>query len=534
MAFFKWFKRGKKEENLQEEINNELEQSIEEVENENNEIEDINDNKTEEVKENISDKVEEVKENVSDKVEEVKENISNKVEEVKENISNKVEEVKENVSDKVEEVKENISNKVEEVKENISNKVEEVKENVSDKVEEVKENISDKVEEAKENIIDKIEEVKENISDKVEEVKENISDKVEEVKENISDKIEEAKENIIDKVEEVKENIIKKKEDTTDILEETEEEMKEKEEPKKKGFFAKIKMGLSKTRDSILNRVEQVLSSFTKIDEELFEELEESLIMSDIGVETSIYIMEKVRAIVKVEKIKEVADIKNVIVRVISEILEEETEEFNLKFPSVILIIGVNGVGKTTTIGKLANNYKSQGKKVILAAGDTFRAAAIDQLQVWGDRSGIDVIKHQEGSDPAAVVFDAIQAGKARGADLLICDTAGRLHNKKNLMEELKKIARIVNRENPDAQIETLLVLDATTGQNALQQAKLFSEVSEITGIVLTKLDGTAKGGVVIAIKNELKIPVRFIGVGEGIEDLRPFDAKEFSKALFE
>ena len=310
--------------------------------------------------------------------------------------------------------------------------------------------------------------------------------------------------------------------------------MKEKEEPKKKGFFAKIKMGLSKTRDSILNRVEQVLSSFTKIDEELFEELEESLIMSDIGVETSIYIMEKVRAIVKVEKIKEVADIKNVIVRVISEILEEETEEFNLKSPSVILIIGVNGVGKTTTIGKLANNYKSQGKKVILAAGDTFRAAAIDQLQVWGDRSGIDVIKHQEGSDPAAVVFDAIQAGKARGADLLICDTAGRLHNKKNLMEELKKIARIVNRENPDAQIETLLVLDATTGQNALQQAKLFSEVSEITGIVLTKLDGTAKGGVVIAIKNELKIPVRFIGVGEGIEDLRPFDAKEFSKALFE
>ena len=293
-------------------------------------------------------------------------------------------------------------------------------------------------------------------------------------------------------------------------------------------------MGLSKTRDSILNGVEQVLSSFTKIDEELFEELEESLIMSDIGVETSIHIMSKVREIVKAERIKDVTEVKNVIVRVISEILEEETEEFSLKSPSVILIIGVNGVGKTTTIGKLANNYKKEGKKVILAAGDTFRAAAIDQLQVWGERSGIDVIKHQEGSDPAAVVFDAIQAGKARGADLLICDTAGRLHNKKNLMEELKKIARIVNRENPDAQIETLLVLDATTGQNALQQAKLFSQVSEITGIVLTKLDGTAKGGVVIAIKNELKIPVRFIGVGEGIDDLRPFDAKEFSKALFE
>ena len=293
-------------------------------------------------------------------------------------------------------------------------------------------------------------------------------------------------------------------------------------------------MGLSKTRASILNGVEQVLSSFTKIDEELFEELEESLIMSDIGVETSIYIMNKVREIVKEERIKEVSEIKNVIIRVISNILEEDTQEFSLKSPTVILVIGVNGVGKTTTIGKLANNYKKEGKKVILAAGDTFRAAAIDQLQVWGERSDIDVIKHQEGSDPAAVVFDAIQAGKARGADLLICDTAGRLHNKKNLMEELKKIARIVNRENPDAQIETLLVLDATTGQNALQQAKLFSEVSDITGIVLTKLDGTAKGGVVIAIKNELKIPVRFIGVGEGIEDLRPFDAKEFSKALFE
>lgn len=331
----------------------------------------------------------------------------------------------------------------------------------------------------------------------------------------------------------------KKKQDLLEDLEEKKQKENlqqetEKQENNKKGFFSKIKQGLSKTRDSILNGVEQVLSSFTKIDEELFEELEESLIMSDIGVETSIYIIEKVRQIVKTEKIKDVAQIKDVIVRVICEILEEETQPFSLKSPSVILVIGVNGVGKTTTIGKLSNNFKSDGKKVLLAAGDTFRAAAIDQLQVWGERSGIDVIKHQEGSDPAAVVFDAIQASKARGTDILICDTAGRLHNKKNLMEELKKISRIVNRENPDAQVETLLVLDATTGQNALQQAKLFNEVADITGIVLTKLDGTAKGGVVIAIKNELKIPVRFIGVGEGIEDLRPFDATEFSKALFE
>ena len=403
--------------------------------------------------------------------------------------------------------------------------------------EEAQETESAKEEEAQETETAKEEEIKETESTKEQAEETESTEKQQEIQENNKELIEEIEEQVAE-VAQAMQSLLneqdKKKEDTSGTLEETKEEEEAEEEPKKKGFFAKIKMGLSKTRDSILNGVEQVLSSFSKIDEELFEELEEALIMSDIGVETSIYIMEKVREIVKSEKIKEVEEVKNVIIRVISDILEEETEEFTLKSPSVLLIIGVNGVGKTTTIGKLASNYKNEGKKVILAAGDTFRAAAIDQLQVWGDRSGIDVIKHQEGSDPAAVVFDAIKAGQARGADLLICDTAGRLHNKKNLMEELKKIARIVNRENPDAQVETLLVLDATTGQNALQQAKLFSEVADITGIVLTKLDGTAKGGVVIAIKNELKIPVRFIGVGEGIEDLRPFDAKEFSKALFE
>lgn len=380
-----------------------------------------------------------------------------------------------------------------------------------------------------------IEESNINSQEQIQEIEEE-SEETQEIEDERQEEIQEVEESE-EKTQEIEsEKEVQEIKDEREEIQEVEEVNKQEpeEEPKKKGFFAKIKMGLSKTRASILNGVEQVLSSFTKIDEELFEELEESLIMSDIGVETSIYIMNKVREIVKEERIKEVSEIKNVIIRVISNILEEDTQEFSLKSPTVILVIGVNGVGKTTTIGKLANNYKKEGKKVILAAGDTFRAAAIDQLQVWGERSDIDVIKHQEGSDPAAVVFDAIQAGKARGADLLICDTAGRLHNKKNLMEELKKIARIVNRENPDAQIETLLVLDATTGQNALQQAKLFSEVSDITGIVLTKLDGTAKGGVVIAIKNELKIPVRFIGVGEGIEDLRPFDAKEFSKALFE
>ena len=396
-------------------------------------------------------------------------------------------------------------------------------------IEDISEKETQEVEDIGEEEIQEVEDISEEEMQEVEDISEEEIQEVEDISEEETQEIEDISEEEQD-IEKFKD--IKKKEDILNTLEEKKEEEAE-EEPKKKGFFAKIKMGLSKTRDSILNGVEQVLSSFTKIDEELFEELEESLIMSDIGVETSVYIMNKVREIVKEERIKEVSEIKNVIIRVISNILEENIEEFSLKSPTVILIIGVNGVGKTTTIGKLVNNYKREGKKVILAAGDTFRAAAIDQLQVWGERSGIDVIKHQEGSDPAAVVFDAIQAGKARGADILICDTAGRLHNKKNLMEELKKIARIVNRENPDAQIETLLVLDATTGQNALQQAKLFSEVSDITGIVLTKLDGTAKGGVVIAIKNELKIPVRFIGVGEGIEDLRPFDAKEFSKALF-
>jgi len=303
---------------------------------------------------------------------------------------------------------------------------------------------------------------------------------------------------------------------------------------KKKGFFAKVKAGLNKTRQNIMNGVEQVLKSFTKIDEELFEELEEALIMSDIGVETSVSIIEQVRDIVKTEKITDVTEIKNVIVKVITEMLEKDNIELELKSPSVILVIGVNGVGKTTTIGKLTHNFKEQNKKVILAAADTFRAAAIDQLQIWGERSNVDVIKHQENSDPGAVVFDAVQAAKARNADILICDTAGRLHNKKNLMEELRKISKIINREYSEANIEVFLVLDATTGQNALQQAKLFKEVTDITGIVLTKLDGTAKGGIIIAIKNELKIPVRYIGIGEGIDDLQKFNASEFSKALFD
>ncbi|MBR1735646.1 MAG: signal recognition particle-docking protein FtsY [Firmicutes bacterium] len=295
-----------------------------------------------------------------------------------------------------------------------------------------------------------------------------------------------------------------------------------------------MKQGLSKTRESIVSGVENVLKSFTKIDEELFEELEESLIMADIGVDTSLEIISRLRERVKKEKVNEVGEIKGLIVDIITEMLTENEQELELPSPSVILVIGVNGVGKTTTIGKLANHYKSEGNSVLLAAADTFRAAAIDQLQIWGERNGVDVIRHQENSDPGAVVYDAVQAAKARKTDILICDTAGRLHNKKNLMDELKKIFKIINRDFPEAKLEVFLVLDATTGQNALIQAKQFGEAADITGLVLTKLDGTAKGGVVIAIKNELDLPVRFIGVGEGIDDLQQFRAEEFAKALFD
>mgnify|MGYP003097271667 CR=1 FL=1 len=306
------------------------------------------------------------------------------------------------------------------------------------------------------------------------------------------------------------------------------------ESDKKTGFFAKIKAGLSKTRDNIMSSVDNVLKAFVKIDEDLFEELEEALIMADIGVETSLYIIEQLREKVKEERVTEASEVKGLLVRVISEILEKDDAPLNLPSPSVILVIGVNGVGKTTTIGKLAHNYQSEGKSVLLAAADTFRAAAIDQLQIWGDRNNCEVIKHQENSDPAAVVFDAVNAAKARKTDILICDTAGRLHNKKNLMEELRKIARVIEREYPEAHTEVFLVLDSTTGQNALQQAKLFKEVADITGLVLTKLDGTAKGGIVLAIKHDMNIPVRYIGVGEHINDLQPFDSKDFAKALFD
>ena len=300
------------------------------------------------------------------------------------------------------------------------------------------------------------------------------------------------------------------------------------------GIFSKIAEGLKKTKENFLGGLQRIFNSFTKIDEELFEELEEQMIMSDIGVETSVEICTRVRKKVKERGITDPNDIMELIYEVISEIMGDDTGLDLSVSPAVIMVIGVNGAGKTTTIGKLCHQFKQEGKKVLVAAADTFRAAAIDQLQVWTDRAGVEIVKHAEGSDPGAVVYDSLEAAKARGCDVVVIDTAGRLHNKKNLMEELKKINRIIDNKAGECSREVLLVLDATTGQNAVSQAKLFSETAPITGIVLTKLDGTAKGGIVISIKNELGIPVKLIGVGEKIDDLQPFDSHMFVDALFD
>ncbi len=303
----------------------------------------------------------------------------------------------------------------------------------------------------------------------------------------------------------------------------------------KKGFFGKLINGLTKNRNSFVSGIDSLFSGFSEIDEDFYEELEEILIMADIGVNTTEKIIDNLREKVKEQKIKEIAVCRELLIDSIKEQMKVDESAYDFENrTSVVLLIGVNGVGKTTSVGKLAGQMKAQGKKVILAAADTFRAAAIDQLTEWSHRAGVEIIAGQEGGDPAAVVYDAVNAAKARKADVLICDTAGRLHNKKNLMEELKKINRIIEREYPEAYRETLVVLDGTTGQNALVQAKQFSEVADITGIVLTKLDGTAKGGIAIAIQSEMNIPVKYIGIGEQIDDLQKFDADRFVDALFE
>ena len=511
MGFFKWFKKKKENTPVENTQVQEVEVNVTE-ESDTEEASTVEENKIEEetVEAVVStDDEVEVEESVDESksvVEEISE-IEYVIENEETTIEDAVEEDKEEQA-VVEEVKET-ENAVEEVEQEEESTTEPTTEEVI-QVEEVA--TEEDTTEEDTTTVEEVEKTSDESDVAVEKVEETSEETVESVE---ADETEEVAE--IEEVEEVAE---------------VEEQPVEEEKPK--GFFAKIKAGLSKTRNNIISSVENVLSAFTKIDEDLYEELEEALIMADIGVETSLYIIEKLREKVKDEKIHDPAEVKGAIIRVITEILEKDDEPFELPHPSVVLVIGVNGVGKTTTIGKLTHNYMEKGKTVLLAAADTFRAAAIDQLQVWADRNNAQLIKHQENSDPGAVVYDAVQAAKARNTDILICDTAGRLHNKKNLMEELRKISRIVNKEYPDAKVETLLVLDATTGQNALQQAKLFKEVADITGLVLTKLDGTAKGGIVLAIKHEMNIPVRYIGVGEQMDDLQEFNSKDFAKALFD
>lgn len=400
------------------------------------------------------------------------------------------------------------------------------------------EEIEKLVEDSKREVDEGVEETAEEVSSKAEELKEEVSKGIEEVKEKISEMKSEITEEIElrDTISEIKSDIASSVEEAESEYEEKLSEIEESIGDKKQSLFKRLKEGLLKTRSGIMNKVDDVLKSYRKIDEELFEDLEEVLITADIGVETSLKIIEEVKDKVRLRKITEVDEIKGLLKEEMKEILASSKYSSKLDLepsPSIILVVGVNGAGKTTTIGKLSAKLKRDGKKVLIAAGDTFRAAAIEQLEEWANRSGVDIVSHQEGADPAAVIYDGIQSAKARKMDVLICDTAGRLHNKKNLMNELSKIFKVVDREYPEAKKEVLLVVDATTGQNAIQQAKVFKEACDITGIVLTKLDGTAKGGVVIGVQSEIGVPVKLVGVGEKIDDLQEFDAESFVDAIF-
>ena len=426
---------------------------------------------------------------------------------------------------------------------------EEDSQDVEDSKEEVesdlKNNEEDSKEEQEESTVLEDEEIK---ADKTEEVKDEeavsqeilekqtVDQEQEEVKEAIAE-LEETKSEDIEEVQDIE---IQEEQDEIEESEDTDENQmdeeveQEEEKPKKVSLFDRLKHGLSKAKQGITDRVDEVLKAYTKVDEDLLEDLEEVLITADVGVNTTMDIIEKLEDVIRTKKITDPQDVREELKLIIEDILSKDDTKLDVSHsPTIILMVGVNGVGKTTTIGKLAHRYKSEGKKVLLAAGDTFRAAAIDQLEVWANRCNVDIIKHQEGADPGAVIFDAIKASKARGVDVLICDTAGRLHNKSNLMNELGKVFKIVDREYPEAKKEVLLVVDATTGQNAVSQAKSFKEVCDITGLALTKLDGTAKGGVILAVKSEVDVPVKLIGVGEKMEDLQDFDSKSFVDALF-
>ncbi|MDB8821782.1 signal recognition particle-docking protein FtsY [Peptostreptococcus anaerobius] len=382
--------------------------------------------------------------------------------------------------------------------------------------------------------IEKIEELEEIVKEEQEKKKELIEE-LEQLSELNSDdkyaqdELEESKEENFDSLKDQEDHQSSQRDNSEEL--EVEEEL---QEEVKKGLFARLMEGLSKTKSNIMGRVDDILNSYTKIDEDLLEELEEVLITADVGLTTTMDIIDQLRVMIKKRGVTDPLEVRDLLKEIISNILTEGNPKIEIDpSPAVIVMVGVNGVGKTTTIGKLAQKYKKDGKKVMLAAADTFRAAATEQLDIWATRVGVDIIKHHEGADPGAVIFDAIKASQSRKVDLLICDTAGRLHNKANLMNELGKIFKIIDREYPEAKKEVLLVVDATTGQNAVSQAKTFKEVADITGIVLTKLDGTAKGGVVLAVKSEVDVPVKLIGVGEKAEDLQVFDAQSFTDAIF-
>ncbi|WP_454964593.1 signal recognition particle-docking protein FtsY [Filifactor alocis] len=400
---------------------------------------------------------------------------------------------------------------------------------VEEQVAEVSTDLEDIVEEQVEEIPAEPEDI---VEGQVEEQVES-EDITEQQAEEISEELHDITEGQVQELSEEHDDIVEEhvEEVPVELVDVTEEEAEE--EPEKRGFFARLKEGLSKTTQNITGKIDQMLGNYTKIDEDMLEELEEILITSDVGYETTVEIVDRLRQNLKEKLIDNPAQVKPELKLVIESMLQENQESLRIEeSPSILVVVGVNGVGKTTSIGKLAHQMKGQGKSVLLAAADTFRAAAADQLTIWAERSGVDIVKHQEGADPSAVIFDGIHAAKKRNIDVLICDTAGRLHNRKNLMQELGKIFKIVEREYPEANKEVLLVIDATTGQNAMNQAKVFQEVAPLSGIILTKLDGTAKGGVVLAITQELKIPVKFIGVGEQIDDLQMFDASSFAEAM--
>ncbi len=411
-----------------------------------------------------------------------------------------------------------------------NNEEETVEDIVEEQVEETPEEREDIVEEQVEETSEKPED---SIEKQVEEAPVKSEDITEQQAEEISEELHDITEGQVQELSEEHDDIVEEhvEEVPVELVDVTEEEAEE--EPEKRGFFARLKEGLSKTTQNITGKIDQMLGNYTKIDEDMLEELEEILITSDVGYETTVEIVDRLRQNLKEKLIDDPAQVKPELKLVIETMLQENQESLRIEqSPSILVVVGVNGVGKTTSIGKLAHQMKGQGKSVLLAAADTFRAAAADQLTIWAERAGVDIVKHQDGADPSAVIFDGIHAAKKRNIDVLICDTAGRLHNRKNLMQELGKIFKIVEREYPEANKEVLLVIDATTGQNAMNQAKVFQEVAPLSGIILTKLDGTAKGGVVLAITQELKIPVKFIGVGEQIDDLQMFDASSFAEAM--